>query len=144
MLYQPVARVVMAGVNTPTYREAIKTVMQLATNLHPEFELGQHVKAWLVDFSLAQRDGLAANLGQSIAGQVIRGCEVHYQRNVKKVSDKVCSDEPTKLAFKKIAYAIPSIDAKEDVELAFSILCGERSFDDEDVQDFFLKVNNIV
>ena len=78
MLYQPVARVVMAGVNTPTYREAIKTVMQLTINLHPEFELGKHVKAWLVDFSLAQRDGLAANLG-NVAGQVIRGCEVHYQ-----------------------------------------------------------------
>ena len=142
MLYQPVARVVMAGVNTPTYREAIKTVMQLTTNLHPEFELGKHVKAWLVDFSLAQRDGLAANLG-NVAGQVIRGCEVHYQRNVKKVCDKVCSDEPTKQAFKKIAYAIPSFDSKEDVELAFSILCGERSFDDEEVQDLFLKVKHI-
>ena len=135
MLYQPVARVLMTGVSTACYKRAIKKVLELTTNLHPEFEHGAHVRAWQVDFSLAQRDALASNLGKG-ASRVIRGCEVHYQRNVKKVCDKVNSDEPSKEVFKKIAYKIPYLHLQEDVELAFEILSAEKGLDEEDVITF--------
>lgn len=129
----------MSGISSANYREAIKKVFTLTTNHHPEFENGEHVTAWLVDFSIAQRDGLASNLGSN-AAEAIRGCNVHYQRNVKKVCDKVCSDERSKEVFKKIAYRIPDLSQQEDVDLAFSLLCGEKSFDDDDAQDFLQQV----
>lgn len=135
MLYQPVARVLMTGVSTASYKKAIQKVLELTTNLHPEFENGVHVRAWQVDFSLAQRDALASNLGKG-AARVIRGCEVHYQRNVKKVCDKVNSDDHSKEVFKKIAYKIPYLDLQEDVELAFEILSAEKGLDEVDVITF--------
>ncbi len=129
----------MSGISTTNYCDAIKKVFTLTTNNHPEFEHGEHVTAWLVDFSIAQRDGLASNLGSN-AAEAIRGCNVHYQRNVKKVSDKICSDDRSKEVFKKIAYRVPDLNLQADVELAFSILCGEKSFDDDDAQDFLQQV----
>lgn len=95
MQFQVVARVLMSRVTTTAYKTAISKILRLVTNIHPEFEHGQHIIGWILDFSLAQRDGLAANLGEN-ACAVIRGCEVHFKRNVQKISDKVNSDNPTR------------------------------------------------
>lgn len=63
------------------------------------------MKGWIVDFSLAQRQGLESNLADK--ANFIRGCDVHYKRGVKKIADKVAEDEPSKSLFKKIAHSIP-------------------------------------
>ncbi|KAK4005674.1 hypothetical protein OUZ56_010716 [Daphnia magna] len=137
MQFQVVARVLMSRVTTTAYKTAISKILRLVTNIHPEFEHGQHIIGWILDFSLAQRDGLAANLGEN-ACAVIRGCEVHFKRNVQKISDKVNSDTISKSVFKKIAYVIPNLTTVEETQLAFDVLCGKLSCEDEDVNNFLL------
>ena len=61
--YQVVARVLMTHLTVAAYKEAFAKVLELTTNIHPEFEFGKGVRGWLLDFSEPQRDGLAANLG---------------------------------------------------------------------------------
>ena len=138
--YQVVARVLMTHLTVAAYKEAFAKVLELTTNIHPEFEFGKGVRGWLLDFSEPQRDGLAANLGDQ-GTKVIIGCLVHYKRGVKKVADKVCNNDcRTKNLFKKIAYAIPLLDNQEDVDLAFEILCGKVELHEETVEEFLLSV----
>ena len=53
---------------------------------------------------------------------------MHYQRSVKRVSDRVNKGSSTKAhrAFTKIAHAIPAIQKKEQVEILFQVLCGAK------------------
>jgi hypothetical protein len=127
----------MSRVTTTAYKTSISKVLQLVTNIHPEFEHGKHILGWILDFSMAQRDGLAANLGEN-ASAVIRGCEVHFMRNVQKISDKVNSDPLSNSVFNKIAYVIPNLPTMEETILACDVLCGKLSFEDEDVNNFLL------
>ncbi len=65
------------------------------------------------------------------------GCKVHYMRNVKKCADKVCgNDKESNMVFVKIAHAIPNLESQEDVHLAFAILTGETSINDENAEEF--------
>ena len=54
--------------------------------------------------------------------------QVHYQRSVKRVSDKVNKDSSTQAhkAFTTIAYAIPTAKTKLHVEILFEVLCGAK------------------
>jgi len=74
--FQVVARVVMSRLTAAAYRRSFNKVFEIATNIHPEFDHGSNVVAWIVDFSLPQYDGLASaiNAGeQSQARAKIRG-----------------------------------------------------------------------
>ncbi len=102
--FQTVARVPMSRITAPAYRKSIEKVLDLTTNLNPDFERGKNVVAWPVDYSMAQHDGLVANLGEN---GLLRGCHVHFQRTVTKIANKVNTDEHSKKVFKKIAWKIP-------------------------------------
>ena len=54
--------------------------------------------------------------------------QVHFQRSVKRVSDKVNKGSSTKAykAFTTIAYAIPTAKTKTEVESIFQVLCGAK------------------
>lgn len=130
MKFQVVARILMSKLSTAAYKNAIMKVLRLTNNFHPEFCFSVHVKGWQLDFSIAQRDSLAANLGQK-SSKVIRGCEAHFKRNVKKVADKVNSDEHSKSVFTKIAHSIPNLTSKRETSLAFDLLCGKISSEDD-------------
>ncbi len=53
--------------------------------------------------------------------------KVHYQRSVKRVSERVNkSGTAAYLAFNTIGYAIVNAKRKEDVESLFHVLCGEE------------------
>ena len=136
MRYQ-VERIFMSRVTTTAYKTSISQVLQLVTNIHPEFEHGNHILGWILDFSMVQRGGLAANLGKNTSA-VIRGCEVHFMQNVQKISDKVNSDPLSNSVFNKIAYVIPNLPTMEEILLACDVLCGKLSFEDEDVNNFLL------
>lgn len=140
MKFQVVARILMSKLSTAAYKIAIMKVLRLTNNFHPEFCFGVHVKGWQLDFNIAQRDGLAANLGQK-SSEVIRGCEVHFKRNVKKVADKVNSDELSMTVFTKIALSIPNLISKRETSLAFDLLCGKISSEDHHL---FLKANQFL
>ncbi len=54
----------MSKSNANAYRTAFEQLFTTTTNIHPGFDNGYLVKAWIVDFSEAQSNsGLAQNLG---------------------------------------------------------------------------------
>lgn len=81
--FQVVARVLMSSLTAEAYKLAFGKVFSITTNLYPEFNHGAEVKGWILDFSSAQHQGLAKIIGEK-ATEVIRGCEVHFMRAVKK------------------------------------------------------------
>ena len=121
--FQVVARVLMSSLTAEAYKLAFGKVFSITTNLYPEFNHGAEVKGWILDFSSAQHQGLAKIIGEK-ASEVIRGCEVHFMRAVKKIADKVSKDDCSKNVFKKIAYNIPRLESQSDVLLSFDILSG--------------------
>ena len=127
--YQVVTRVLMSKLTSAAYKAALEQILIITTNIHPEFDHGSAVKSWVVDFSEAQANGFAENLGKEKASQVIRGCNVHYMRNAEKTAVKVGVDECSREVFKKIAFKIPKLEKKSDVTLAFKILCGKSELD---------------
>ncbi len=125
MQFQVVGRVLMTRVTREAYKQAFEELFKLTTEEYPEFDNGSNVRAWIVDFSLAQLGGLSDNLGEN-ACEVIRGCEVHFNRNLLKIADKVCADVSSKAVFKKIGYMIPKLVKKDTVDVAFDILSGVK------------------
>lgn len=124
LMFQTVDRVLMNRLTVASYKVAFKKVFECVTNVHPEFEHGAHVKAFIVDYSLAQHSGLSSAIGER-ALEMIRGCSVHYQRMAKKVAEKVASnDRSSKEVLLKIAYKIPHLEDRSHVNLAFDVLCG--------------------
>ena len=117
------------------YAFAFRKAFSLVTEEHPEFNDGQDVKVWIVDFSMAQHAGLSNSLGED-APKIIRGCDVHFKRMAKKIAEKVCQDRLSKRVFKKIAYEIPLLETKKEVTLAFNILRRKVSFDQIEARDF--------
>ncbi len=71
--FQTVARVIMSKLTTSAYKNAFEKVFQLVDECHPEFEGGKNVVAWILDFSLAQMDGLSSVMKQFDARDKIRG-----------------------------------------------------------------------
>ena len=127
MTFQPVAKILMSRITSGAYGKAIRKLLELTTNFHPEFENGKNLAAWQVDYSLAQRDGIEANIGDN---GFILGCKIHFQRGTTKIVDKVCSDAHSQMVWKKIAWGICELQNREDVLLAFDILCAKIALDD--------------
>lgn len=125
--FQVVARVLMSKLTAKAYKSAFEAIFSTTTNLHPGFDNGFLVKAWIVDFSEAQSNGLAQNLGEK--AEVIRGCSVHFMCNAEKTAVKIGEDEFSREVFKKIAFKIPTLEHQKDVKLAFKVLCGETPLD---------------
>lgn len=123
-VFQTVSRVLMNRLTVSAYKFAFEKVFQCVTNIHPEFEYGNDVKTFIVDYSLAQHSGLSSAVGER-ACEMIRGCSVHYQRMAQKVADKVApKDRTSKKVFLKIACKIPHLDDQAQVNLLFDVLCG--------------------
>lgn len=132
--FQAGARILMNNLSTQAYEKAFGKAMEVTTNVHPGFENGKIVQGWILDFSTSQLDGLKKLLGDD-ADEKVRGCDVHFMRNGKKVAGCVSPlDDSAQKVFKKIAYGIPKLALPEDVALAFSILIGKASFSDEDAR----------
>ncbi len=144
MVFQTVARVLLNKLTTAAYRRAFEEVFQITTNLHPCFNGGREVFFWIVDFSSAQYEGLAANIGKKEARARIVGCKVHFQRNARKIAAKICGPDRNSLdLFTSIAYKIPDLTEESQVFAAFDILSGETLLDDEEAMRFLTETLGI-
>ena len=79
-------------------------------------------------------DDLMANLGTN---GLLRGFHVHFQRSVTKCAYKDSSDENSKYCSKKIAWKISELANREDVLLAFNILCGKTTLHESKAAKIF-------
>ena len=65
-------------------------------------------------------------MGKETAEKVIKGCQVHFTRSVKRVSERINKgNHLAHKAFTTIAYQIPKAKSAEHVIKLFSILAGE-------------------
>lgn len=119
--FQVVARVLMSRLTGNAYKKAFQQVFEITTNCHPHFNHGNAITSWIVDFSEAQYNGIAANLDKE-SDLVIRGCDIHFRRNAEKTLVKVCVDESARKLFRKITCKMPYLENKKDVLLAFDVL----------------------
>ena len=57
----------------------------------PSFELGRTLVGIVVDWSDAEAQGLRDAVGEELANQLLKGCQVHWMRSYQRVADKVCA-----------------------------------------------------
>ena len=81
--------------------------MQITTQIHSEFNHGDHLKAWILDFSLSQLNGLTA---AGVPSSKIGGCTVHFFRNGQKMADRVTEDKESNDLFMQLVYQIPKLE----------------------------------
>lgn len=72
------------------------------------FMVEKSLQEIVLDWSDLQMKGLKMAVGEEVAGQVAKGCKVHYMRFVKGVSEQINKNNPVAFkAFTTVAYAIP-------------------------------------
>jgi hypothetical protein len=98
------------------------------TELFPAFDNGSST-FFIVDFLQAQRKGLEEALGAETAAKSLRGCKVHWWRNVLKIADRLFKRvvTPESLLFQKIAKLVTTVKEEKEVILLFEILGGLKN-----------------
>ena len=112
--------------DSEAYEQAFRATFNQVTEDHPEFIVGQTLKGIILDWSDTQQKGLENwRCNTCVYSANIYILQVHFQRSVKKVSEKVnrCHSLAHQ-AFTTIGYAILSAKSKEDVILLFQVLGG--------------------
>lgn len=136
----------MNKLNALAYKHAFEAIFTKVKGDFPEFEVGKTLNGIIADWSDTQLQGLQEAIGEKKANKVVKGCQVciyvqkskkcitlhlqvHYQRSVKRVSEKVNKGSSTLAhqVFTTIGYAIPATKTKEDVDTLFQVLCGAES-----------------
>ena len=92
-VYNAVARALCSRQDGETYAKSMTTIFNKVTRDQPYFSNGAKLRSILVDFDDAQYKGLKECLGEELAKKVIRGCSVHWQRSVNRVSKLVCQSD---------------------------------------------------
>ena len=121
-----VARGRLNRLNTYASTEAFKAVFLTVENSHSGFKVGKTLQGIVVDWSEQQVYELEAVVGKETVEKVIKGCQVHFTRSVKWVSERVNKGNPlAHKAFATIAYHTLKAKFSEHVMKLFSILAGE-------------------
>ena len=125
-----VARVRMNRISTEAYQQAFQAVFSTVRDDKPSFKVGKTLIAIVLDWSDQQLKGLEAVIGEETTAKVVKGCQVHFTRSVKRVSERINKGNPlAHRAFTTIAYTIPKATSRKDVLLLFNILAGDTSID---------------
>ena len=123
-VYNAVARVLCSKLDSESYGNSLKKIFDKVSCDHPGFANGNKLRSILVDFSDAQYKGLQDCLGDDLVKKIIRGCSVHWQRSVNRVTKLVCQSEEEQRVFKSLAKKIQDEDEKDNVYLIFDVLAG--------------------
>lgn len=101
-----VARVRMNKLDSAAYTFAFRALFDCAKKSCPNFGIGKTLKGIVADWSDAQLQGLQGAIGEDQANKMMKGCLVHYQRSVKRVSERVNSGSSSQAhrAFTTIAF----------------------------------------
>ena len=109
---------------------AFQAVFSTVQDDKPSFKVGKTLIAIVLDWSDQQLKGLEAVIGEETTAKVVKGCQVHFTRSVKRVSERINKGNPlAHRAFTTIAYTIPKATSRKDVLLLFNILAGDTSID---------------
>lgn len=81
----------------------------------------------LVDFDDAEAKGLKEAVGVEQAERVLRGCQVHWTRSLKRVAKLVTESSEEEKLFLHLGRKIPNVTDKEKVKKLFRILSGKEN-----------------
>ena len=124
--WQITARVLMTSLTAEAYAKTFEIAFKACTNINPEFDMGNNIEGFIVDFSDAQAKGFETTVGETKAAEVLRGCRVHWMRQAMKLSDRVSKNEVEKKLYVKICQKIPDVEDDVHLDLLFSILSGKK------------------
>ena len=83
-----------------------------------------------MDWSDAEAKGLREAVGDGIADNILRGCNVHWTRSYQRVAERVAAKEKLAIdTFCKIAKCITEATEKQDVYKLFDVLQGTATLD---------------
>lgn len=108
------------------FRQAFQVILNTAKSDCPGFAVGKTLKAVIMDWSDQQLQGLEEAVGRDTAAAVVKGCQVHYTRSVKGVSECINKGNPLAIkAFNTIAYHIPQASFPQQVAFLLKVLAEE-------------------
>ena len=89
MEWMVVARLRLDAQSASAYALTFKKVFEKCKRFNKEFELGSTLQGIKTDWSDAEISGLKIAIGNDLAGKLLKGCKVHWQRSCQRVADKV-------------------------------------------------------
>ena len=116
-----VCRIRVTSQSAQAYALCFMKTFEQCKKDHPNFTVGESLVGVVVDWSDAQCNGLRLALGKELADELLRGCEVHWNRSYQRVSEKVCKHhhpakrQIAKQAFHLIAAAITKAKSQDQV-----------------------------
>ena len=112
------------------YKVAFTTMFRTCHEKYPNFKVGETLKGIIMDWSDAEAKGLREAVGDGIADNILRGCNVHWTRSYQRVAERVAAKEKLAIdAFCKIAKCITEATEKQDVYKLFDVLQGTATLD---------------
>ena len=97
------ARVCLNRLTADAYAQCFQSVFETVKKDHPQIAVGTSLQGIVLDWSDHQMKGQEA----AVASRVAKGCRVHFQHSVKRVSEQVNKNQPcADKAFTTIAYTL--------------------------------------
>ena len=59
---------------------------------HPDLSLGKTLKGIVLDWSDTERAAIEQAIGKDLAGQLLKGCQVHWARSYQRVVKRISND----------------------------------------------------
>ena len=109
---------------------ALSVLVRNVSQLHCDYNINRVHKEILLDFDESEAKAFIENFGHSIAS-ILRGCSVHFIRSTMRVAKAVNFSTASNgyHIFMSIAKRIPDEPSSENVQKAFDVLCGAKSFE---------------
>ena len=125
-----VARLRCDKENTEMYQKAFKMMFATWKQAHLDFSLGKTLKGIVLDWSDTERAGIEQAIGKDLAGQLLKGCQVHWARSYQRVAKRISNDSSIPLkdqsclraAFEQICHKLPFLQDPARVVAYFDIL----------------------
>ena len=112
------------------YKVAFTAMFRTCHEKYPNFKVGETLKGIIMDWSDAEAKGLREAVGDGIAENILRGCNVHWTRSYQRVAERVATKIKLAIdAFCKIAKCITEATEKQDVYKLFDVLQGNATLD---------------
>ena len=126
MEWMVIARVRLNKQTSEAYRIAFSKMFGKCSSVCSDFQPGSSLLGVLIDWSVAEMNGLQRAVGKSVADELLKGCRVHWNRSCQRVADRVAKSKNKKDVFLKICYIIPKLKRAVEVVACFESLCGVR------------------
>ena len=118
MEWMVVAHIWLDQQDARAYALAFKKVFDECKRINHKFIIGKSLMGIVIDWSDSEIKGLKDVLGQEAAGELLKGCKVHWIRLCQRVAERIASSSNKKLEsdiFMKISARIQTLQSAVDI-----------------------------